>query len=218
MLSKSLVLFSIFCFLSFSSYAEKNWQNGVAVLKDRTVINGELLMDSQLNLLQIKVEGRVQTFAAHLVEIFYVYDKELSVLRKHISLPYSANGKFFKDIFFEEIIKGEITLLRKASFNTSGATLEESIYTPQGLLIDNKRFQDVLSYDYFYKLDETIVHSQKFEKDFLPLLEVNFNNEGLENHISRNNLRTYKLYDQIQIIKYVNKAFTPANQLSLKSE
>lgn len=218
MFPKSVFLLAFLFFFSFSASAEKKWNDGVVVLKDNTVLTGELLMDSDLNLLQVKHEGKVQTFAAYKVELFYFYDQDLAVLRKHISLPYSINGNIFKNVFYEEIIKGEISLLRKESFNTSETTLEENVYTSQGHMIDNNRFQEILSYDYFYSLDNEIVHSKKFEKDLFPLLEVNFNNEGLKNHISQNNLRTYKLYDQIQIIKYLNESFTPDKQLSSRSK
>jgi hypothetical protein len=108
--------------------------------------------------------------------------------------------------------------LRKKAFNYDKTTLEEELYSASGYHITNNVYQHVISFDYYYKINDLIIQSDRFEKEFLPVLQVNFNDhQELDNYISEKKSKVYKLHDQVQIISFVNDSISK-NTLSVQSK
>lgn len=196
----------IFSMMYSRVIAENRWSNGVVVLKDHTVINGEIKLNPKLNLLQLKNEAGLLTFTAFQVDLFYFHDEEFQVIRKYISSRYEEKNRFYRDVFFEEIIKGEVSLLRreKTVFSGTSEVLEEEVYSANGYVVDDFQYQHAMSFDYFYKSKDLVIPVERFSNDLLQELDISSRGQ-LRKFIEGENLNVHKFCDQIELIKFYNK-------------
>ncbi|GEM_PF-3057215 len=187
------------------TYAEDGWYEGVAVLKDHSVINGELRLNPALNILQVKSDGKMLALPAFKVDLFYINDTQFNMVRKYLSMPYNFRNDLNADVFFEQVLNGKVKLLRKerSDFSVEDLTLERDVYTSSGILISDSKYQHVMSFNYFFKIGDRIFTSAHFEKIFLNGLNSE-EFKKVDNFIAQNSLNINDLADQMQIIEFYN--------------
>lgn len=218
---KVIVLVSTLLFLSSlcsSLKAEDGWHSGVVVLKNHEVINGELKHDWRHNVIQVKRDDRTEAYSAFQVALFYFHDERLKAVRKYVSLPYEARPHAFVDVFFEEVVRGEISMLRKENpgYNWNQQAPDRDIYTPSGKIIDDYNYHYALSFDYFYSVKGRLMPMEDFREEFMASLshtEV----DRINHFIAENSIDLSKVADQVRVIRFYNKSRPSSQSISLET-
>lgn len=198
--------FGILCglLIFFQAGAEGKWHQGVVILKTDKVLTGEVNYNGQLSIIRLKDGDRIKSFSAFQVAAFNFHDEELGLVRKFISIPFKLSDSRFSDTFFEQIIKGEVSLLRKKkSFHNETPHTEDQVYSVNGYTINNFQYQHAMSFDYYFEKDGHVVHSDRFKRMLLPVL-ISPDSE-LSRFIDEKRLNVHKVYDQILIVKHYNE-------------
>ncbi|MBC7893023.1 MAG: hypothetical protein H7Y12_12475 [Sphingobacteriaceae bacterium] len=101
--------------ISFPSTAQTSdaWQSGQVELATGDWLAGELRYNSDLHLLELALDGTVQTFTPQKVASFYFFDPEVgcnrSFVRRDVSGPYGHE----MPTFFEVLVEGRVQLLAR---------------------------------------------------------------------------------------------------------
>lgn len=179
---------------------EDSGYQGVVILKSHEVIVGKLTYEPQLNIVQVKTDGRLLSYSAFQVLKFTFHDTNLGVIRTFESLPYREGNIRFSDTFFEIVINGEIKLIRKKRAIDPG---DETGYFSSDN-IDHYALRHTLSFDYYYQSGGQIIESEKFKKQLLPFIKSQAETE-VALFISENRLNMIKIHDQVLLVKFYNK-------------
>ncbi len=178
--------------------AKEIWFEGVIVLKNNEVHVGQIAIHHEYNVVSLKEDDKQFTFSAYQVASFNIHDEELGIVRKFKSLPYEENDGRYVDTFFEVVINKEVTLLRKQSkYHASNYEIMEV-----GLHTNYSRF--VTNYEYFFEYKGIITPSNRFKKEFKPVLDIMLKDK-LDAFIKDNGLNMNRTYDQIIVVRFFNK-------------
>lgn len=97
---------------SFQSQ-EDTWYLGKIKLKDGTTLSGRISYRLKYNVLMHKNKGKIKTYTANLVEYFDVQDKDFKETKRYHSIPVKIRENTIVPEFFEVIIRGDMTLLKR---------------------------------------------------------------------------------------------------------
>lgn len=218
---KVIVLVSTLLFLSSLCSpleAEDGWHSGVVVLKNHEVINGELKHDWRHNVIQVKRGERTEAYSAFQVALFYFHDERLKAVRKYVSLPFEARSHAFVDVFFEEVIRGEMSMLRKENpgYNWNQPTPDRDIYTTSGKIIDDYNYHHALSFDYFYSVKGRLMPMEDFEDELMASLSHS-ETDRISRFIAQNSIDLSKVGDQVRVIRFYNKSRSSSQRIFLET-
>src|SRR5947209_15493448 len=101
-LGRATSIILVFLSLSTSSLAQvfpfDLWHDGKLVLESGDTIRGTIKYDLQ-DLLQVKHNGRLESFSARKVVFFEIFDQSYKRYRNFYSLPFSPTGVYKTPIF-----------------------------------------------------------------------------------------------------------------------
>ena len=194
----SLSFFFIFKAQAYINFSTLEWHKGAIVLSSHDVVTGEVSYDPTYDVVLQRSEGRVQTFTAAQVNYFHIMNKQTGQLRRFVALPHQSGLNFLykRNYFFEVLLSGEVTFLRKSSKNKSFLQHVQRSKLSK-LNLDN------LCYDYFMLHDENLISIKNFEEDALPLL-THEDSKGIHDYIEARNIRKFTPRNQLMVIHFYN--------------
>jgi len=201
--------FFIFClfFLSFVSVLAKadfsnlTWHQGAIILTSHEVITGEVSYDPvhDIVLHRTGAKGKMQTFTARQLNYFHYINQQTGVVRRFVALSHGTrvNLLYKRDYFFEIVLSGEVSFLRKPNKKKNLIRLANHSESLSRLDVEKS------CYDYYMLNDEKITRIKNFRKDALPLLASEENN-SIHQYIASRNITKFTLYQQKVVFHYYN--------------
>lgn len=183
-------MFSSFCFSD-----DPDWNPGVVVLENNNMLEGDIKFDHKNGVIQCRDNGKIKAFSSHGVVYFYFINKVTNILHRFISVEQSTKDNYHRKDFYEIVLEGELTLLRKRN------KAIDPVRRGQTSSTDNM-MHHILCYDYYVYYEGEMLEIDKFKKDIVPLMEDK--DQEIQKYADRKNLRLYYLMDQISLISYYN--------------
>ncbi|MEQ9438774.1 MAG: hypothetical protein RIG62_06980 [Cyclobacteriaceae bacterium] len=198
--STLILLFSIIS-CTFAS-TQTSWSSGIIITHEHQLLKGELRYDYAHDLVMFreKKDAPLQTFTAFQISSFRYFDEQEDLMHYFKSFEFHPTTYATLPVFFEIVVSGEVSYLRKRNPYPYFENKSEHRYSfKSGPRIS----PHILCYDYYVYLDGQIIRSSRFNKEVMPHLEDQ--NIAIRSHIKENKLRTYDVRDQIQLIQYTNE-------------
>ncbi len=189
------VMLLIFLLMSgmMLAHAGQEWNEGVVVLKNNEVLTGHLFYVSDLDLVQVKSNGKTLCYSASQVQFFNIHDVSMGAVRRFVPAPYVNLAKQRKDVFFEVIIDDRISLLRKKSpYSTGSGQVKEAGVS-----------EHISDYDYFFEFDGLVFASSQFKQELMQIINSYMANE-VAALIKSEGLNLNKISDQIKVVQFFN--------------
>ena len=184
-----------------SQITEADWQEGVVVLNDNTVLNGEVHYDYRhdLVLLRPDVNQSVKVFTVHQIQSFRYYDLQDNIIHNFLVVDHSSRSSYSVRSIYEVVSEGEVLYLRRHNHCP--------LAPPQGTSVHT------VAYDYFAYYQGVLVRSHQFEKSLLPALTEA--DPTLLHYIKEKHLKPYSVGGQVVLVEYFNRQLpTPVASLS----
>lgn len=158
-------------------------------------------------------QGKTQTFTAWQVSSFSYYNAPENMQHQFVTLYYTPKPFFEQKAFFEVVLDGNISYLRKHNrFPTYDATEKQlsHVKTNRG------KHPHVVCYDYFVYYDNNLVKASQFNKKVLPLMLER--EQSPRYFIKKEKLQTHNKGDQITLIQYFNVQQEDLKPTALQTE
>lgn len=102
------------CFDAWSFQSQNDsWYLGKIKLKDSTTLSGRINYQLKYNVLMHKSQGQTKTYTANIVDYFEVQDKDFKKVKRYHSIPVKIRENKVIPEFFEVVIRGNMTLLKR---------------------------------------------------------------------------------------------------------
>jgi len=186
-MKKRAVVFLFFLFtICKLSYADQplNWYQGSLVLRDNTVLTGDISMESQHDLVLFRTDGKVNVYPAYKIAAVYYYDPLANVNRRFLTLK-TENDQWHPIHLYEVVLKGEISVIRKL----------------KALAVES--YCSAYDYDYFLVTNGGVIKLERFRKIVYPeiLKEAGV---SLSVYVRENKLDPNESAAAIQIVDHYN--------------
>ncbi|PZR30910.1 MAG: hypothetical protein DI538_21870 [Azospira oryzae] len=190
-----IFLLSFFTFVNaFAVKAQVHWSHGVIVLKDATVVVGEMQFQSDVVVFRESTTTRI--YPAHQVASFRYYDASSNINRHYLSL---ADPRFVFPVlrFFEVVTWGEIAVVRRDLHPLLTGTKDDTEYA------------------YFSLKENELVPLKKFKARTYEAMLQRYP-MLLRTYVATERLSMNRLCDVIRIIKFYNQqVYVPASMAAL---
>jgi hypothetical protein len=174
------------------------WHDGKMVLETGDTLRGSIKYDLQ-DVLQIKHNGRLESFTARKVVFFEIFDQTYRRFRNFYSLPYSPTGGYKTPIFFEVLTEGKITVLAREK-------IEYRTYSSPFFYYGGYSSRLVLvNLYYLLKENGTVEQFAAKRNDWYDLMGSRQNE--IHDYIKENHLDLDRKYDIKRIIDYYNSSY-----------
>ena len=100
------------CFEVLSNETYK-WSRGKIELKNGSTLSGSIKYRPKYNVLMYKVDGKIKTYTADLINYFEIRGKDFKSINRYYSVPVKIDENRMKPEFFEVVTTGSITLLKR---------------------------------------------------------------------------------------------------------
>lgn len=178
-----------------------DWNPGVLVTNKQEVINGSLLYDPKFELVQLKVDGKIQTLSTDRVHSFRFYDQQQELHRRFIAINNEALAPNHQTAFYELIFSGEYSLLRKHNnITTPNPPIERNMtyeFSKERLM-----YEQVIGFSYYIEHHHQFFPLQDFRKKLWPLIQPE---ESMQSYISEEKLSLHKKGDQVKMLIHYNQ-------------
>jgi hypothetical protein len=174
---------------------DPEWNPGVVILDNNYTLEGDLSYDHKNGIIQCREAGKIKAFSSHKVTSFYYLDKGTNVLHRYIAIEQKTRENYRRKEFYEIVLEGELTLLRKR--NKSTDPLRQGHTQSSYNLMHH-----ILCYDYYVYHQEDLVAVNKFKKNVMPLMKEK--KREVASYADQKNLKLYYLMDQISLLSYYN--------------
>ena len=162
-----LVLVCLFALPVYGNGIPEKWEPGVIHL-DGESIHGEVNYNPKMEVVFCKKDGRIQTFSAHTVQHFEIYDKEAELIRIFSSMDAEGMGFQTKKVFYEIVVEGNLTLLRKG-MPARKPRPSGKYHRVQNRIAEAKQKAEIV-YSYYVYQDDAIKEIKHIRKQVLPLM------------------------------------------------
>ncbi len=217
-MKKNIFALIALCFFITAAQAGKPatctpWQPGMIILNDQSILKGDISYDYGHDLVMHRADGKTKTFTTRQVHSFSHFDQDTQLLHQYVSLPYAPRRHKQAKAFFETVLQGDISYLRKhnryRSFDAN---------RPQRLAITAhaRMSPHIVCYDYFVYYKQQLFKAKAFNKKVLPLLLAQ--DQHIKTYIKKQKLRTYDIGDQIVLIEHLNKQAKSTPATAYQSE
>lgn len=208
-----ILIFSLSFFFIFKAQASINfstleWYKGAIVLSSHDVVTGDVSYNPTYDVVLHRSEGKMQTFTASQVNYFHIINKHTGQMRRFVALPHQSSLNFLyeRNYFFEILLSGEVTFLRKTNKNRGFIHHAQKSAKLSRLNLDN------LCYNYYMLHNEALVRVKNFEKDALPLLT---HADGIHEYIEARNIKKFTPRNQLVVIHFYNIMHKAGHDLHL---
>lgn len=168
------------------------WHDGVVVLSDQQILNGQVAIHKRENLILFRLGEKVTVYPAHKIQNVFYYDHNADINRKFVSIANHEHG-YAEYQLFEIVLRGQVTVLRKERFHLN--------------------HEDHEDFNYFTLYRDEVLPIKQFRKKVYPHLSdcdpiKSSAYEGKE----RLNLNSTK--DAINLIKFYNQLVRNSESLA----
>ena len=205
-----IVLFSVVTSFGGDLYKDLPWYEGVVVMQDDEVINGDIQINQRFNVVLLRDGDEHQSIPADKIHKVTIHDEEMKTLRTFISVI--DNNKYIaQSKFYELIVSGQISYISRikefqsSSLENFGKFLNKNV---------NVSDQYVGNHDFYYFDGKNVISDDKFRKKVLPAFKKYFNQEIVQ-FIKAEQLNLNNAYDQLAIMKYFNELYKSKTALAL---
>jgi hypothetical protein len=169
---KSYIILFLFLVSFVASPALANripekWEPGVIHLEGQS-LQGEVSYDPKLDVVFCKSDGRIQTFTAHTVRHFEIYDEGAGITRSFSSLSDDATASRERKTFFEVMVDGDLTLLRKGKY-AKIARPKGKYHRVTNRILEAKQKPEIV-YRYYLLRKDGLQEIRHFRRQVLPLM------------------------------------------------
>ncbi|MDJ1469470.1 hypothetical protein QNI19_13835 [Cytophagaceae bacterium DM2B3-1] len=172
----------------------QTWYVGEITLLNNEVLERELRYDAYTDLIQVKENGTIKVYSARQVSSFAFFDVYSNSKRQFVSLLYTTRFKKSR-VFFENIISGELNLIRKArSAGAARRIVEET---------KDAWFDTHNVYDYYIYTDNQFISTKQFFKEVYERIMVEFK-QPLDIFIKSRNININTQFGQFVLINQYN--------------
>lgn len=191
--------------LTSQDLSVEQWHKAELKLNDKTVLNGDFNYDLAEEKVQIKLEGRVETYNASQIEHCVFYDDSIDLLRLMVALPYAEKTGYKRPKLFEVIVKGKMTLLVreyvKTEFNgrTSGRLTKDRF----GNMMNDGNHIMNLDFNFFFAREDGEIRAAKPTQKSV-ISQFSSNQTDLKKYAKKNKLKMERLEDVVQLVEYYN--------------
>lgn len=188
---------TIICLLAgnFCFSGDPEWSPGVIVLEDSQVLEGDLNYDHKNGVIQCRNAGKIKAFSSHGVTSFYFINRATNILHRYVAVEQNTGENYRRKEFFEIVLEGELTILRKRNKSTDPVRRGHTMST-------YNLMHHILCYDYYVYHQGEMVKVNKFKKDVVPMMKDK--KREITTYADKKNLKLYYLMDQISLISYYN--------------
>ena len=199
---KHLLSFFVFIALTFKvsgqEYPSDMLHEGEVILINGDTLSGKIKYDFENDLIQIVLNGTVQTFSARKFQYFRIYDASVEMYRTFYSIPYEVQPGYKIPLIFEVLFEGKLSLLAREQIVTETVPQYGYAYRPSYNMTRTR-----LSYD-FYFLDQK-GNFVKYDLKKPLLYELMSRKEPqIKSYIKKNKLKTDSRRDLVRITAYYN--------------
>lgn len=180
---------------NFCFSGDPEWNPGVVMLEGEQVLEGELKYDHKNGVIQCREAGRIKAFSSHGVTSFYYLNKDTNILHRFISVEQETKENYRRKEFYEIVLEGELTLLRKRNKSTDPVRKGHNASS-------SSLMHHILCYDYYVYRQGEMISVKKFKKNVLPLMKDK--KREVVSYADKKNMKLYYLMDQISLISYYN--------------
>jgi hypothetical protein len=171
---------------------------GKVVLINGDTLAGKIKYDFENDLIQIIVNGTIQTFSARKFQYFSIYDGSVEMYRMFYSIPYEVQPNYEVPLIFEVLYEGQLSLLAREQIVTE--TVPQYTYAYRS---SYNMTRTRLAYD-FYFLDQK-GNFVKYNLKKPELFELMSRKEPqIKSYIKKNKLKTDSRRDLVRITAYYN--------------
>jgi hypothetical protein len=199
---KGLLLFLILLIISSNAFSQEFpselTHEGKVTLVNGDTLKGKIKYDLENDLIQIIVNGTIQTFSARKIAFFNIYDETVDMFRTFYSIPYEVQPNYEIPLLFEVLYEGRLSLLAREVIVTETVPQYSYAYRSSVNMTRTR-----LSYD-FYFLDQK-GNFKKYNLKKPELYEIMSRKEPqIKNYIKKNKLKTDSRRDLVRITAYYN--------------
>lgn len=203
-----LLLPAVTC-LHAQEFPSEIWHNGKVVLLSEDTISGKVKYDFQNDLVQIDVQGALQTYSARKLLYFQIYDETIKTFRNFYALPYNVQSNYKIPIVFEALFEGKLSLLCREEIVTEASpnfnNYPYSPYSPYsypgGQNFNQSRTR--LKYTYYFLDEQGEIRMYNLKKSELAAFFPKYQNE-VKQYIKKNNLQHDSIRDLVRLTAYYN--------------
>ena len=167
------------------------WYDGVVVLRDQQILNGQVAIHKRENLILFRLEDKVTVYPAHKIQNVFYYDQNADINRKFVSIANLEHG-YAEYQLFEIVLRGPVTVLRKERFHLN--------------------HEDHEDFNYFTLYRDEIVPIKQFRKKVYPHLSdcdpFEFSAYEVKERLNLNSTK-----DAISLIKFYNQLVRTSDSL-----
>ncbi len=191
-----LLIFSVF---SFSQQSPSELlHEGELVLLNEDTLKGKIKYDFENDLVQMVINGTVQTYSARKILYFRIFDETVDMYRTFYSIPYEVQPNYETPLLFEVLYEGKLTLLARETLVTETVPQYSHLYRSS---VNMSRTR--LAYEYYFidqKGNFTLYNMKKNE-----LYDIMHRKEPqVKQYIKKNRLKTDLRRDLVRITAYYN--------------
>ena len=190
-MNKYLFLLMIFS-SSVSGAPSPIWYDGVVVLRDQQILNGQVAIHKRENLILFRFEDKVTVYPAHKIQNVFYYDQNADINRKFVSIANLEHG-YAEYQLFEIVLRGPVTVLRKERFHLN--------------------HEDHEDFNYFTLYRDEVLPIKQFRRKVYPHLSdcdpFKFSAYEVKERLNPNSTK-----DAITLIKFYNQLVRNSNSLA----
>ena len=199
-----------------AQFPSQKWYQGAVTLTDATIRNGQVKYDLERDVVQVNVDGLMETYSSKQVTSFTIQsiqkrrrkEKQQVFNRVFYSLPFANENGYKRMQFFEVIVEGTATLLAREYITTvttnNGNRLARNRRFRGGAFNDPQMItRQVLAHRMFLaSLDGTIKQLPSKRKDVVFMLKEHQAN--MKEFIKEEKLKLGELYGMSRAIQHFN--------------
>ena len=170
---------------------------GKVVLINQDTLKGKIKYDFENDLIQIVVNGTIQTFGSRKILYFTLYDESVEMFRNFYSIPYAVQQNYEIPILFEVLYEGSLSLLAREEVVTE--TVPQYSYSYRSMNMTRTR----LSYEYFFLDQKGLFVKYELKKQELYSI-MKRKEPQIKQYIKKNKLKTDSRRDLVRITAYYN--------------
>jgi hypothetical protein len=173
------------------------WHQGKLVLEGGDTLRGQIKYNLQNDLVQLQVNGRLETFTPRKAVFFEIFDQSVRKYRQFYSLPYAGDLQYKTPVFFELMEEGKMTLLCREN-------LEYKTYS-SGYYYGSYTRLVLVNHFFFLKEDGSITRFSGNKNDLLDLMGDK--SEQVKRFIKANKIGMDNKYGFAAAVEYYNSLF-----------
>ena len=198
------------------NFPSEQWHQGEVRLTDNALRQGQIKYDLGRDIVQVQVNGRIETYSAKQVVSFNFYQSSIEIKRFFYVLPFLNDSGYKRPKFFEVVVEGKATLLAREYITrvtvNNGSRLNNRFAR-------NRRFNDpflnnpnnftrTMLAHRMYIVDQRglITELTGRKRDMLYVLKGN--DDELKEYIKRERLKLDQLRDVARLVDHYNTIST----------